>query len=222
MKEKSENRVTPIPRAKQSAAFTRFLSSMQIDYEKWHDGVGYDLDALAQIHGEEQRRIEAMLIERMDSTPNWRDIEALKAIGTPTAMQAIRKALKSQAPDIRLHAAEQLRDAGEDVDIEQHIINGLQQDMTSGAASKALDLAAEHPTARIRKALLDAALDGKDSTVRVNAAALAMYLAGKSKEPFDWDHRPFFLRFGEKDREARLAVWKELAAIVGDTQANSK
>jgi hypothetical protein len=214
--------VTPTPNTKQSDAYTRFLSSMQIDYEKWHDGVGYDLDALAQIHGEEQRRVEAMLIERMEATPDWRDIEALKAIGTPTAKQTIRKALKSHAPEVRLHAAGQLEDAGESVDIEQHIIDGLQQDMTTGAASKALDLAAEHPTPRIRKALLDAALDGKDSTLRVNAAALAMYLASKAKEPFDWDHRPFFLRFGEEDRDARFAAWKELAAICDDAESKQK
>jgi hypothetical protein len=214
--------VTPTPNAKQSEAFTRFLSSMQIDYEKWHDGVGYDLDALVQIHGEEQRHIEALLTDRMESTPDWRDIEALKAIGTPTAMQTIRKALKNHKPDIRLHAAEQLKDAGEDLDIEQYIIDGLQQDMTTGATSKALDLAAEHPTPRIRKALLDAALDSKDSTVRVNAAALAMYLAGKAKEAFDWDHRPFFLRFGDEDRDARFAAWKELAAICGDTESKQK
>jgi hypothetical protein len=206
----------------QSDAYTRFLSSMQVDYEKWHDGVGYDLDALAQIHGDEQRRIELLLTERMESAPDWRDIEALKAIGTPTAMQAIRKALKSHAPEVRLHAAEQLEEAGEDVDLEQHIIDGLHEDMTTGAASKALDLAAEHPTPRVRKALLDVALDSKDSTVRVNAAALAMYLAGKAKEPFDWDHRPFFLRFGEEDRAARLAAWKELAAICEDSGTATK
>ena len=32
-----------------SESFDRFMASTTIDYEAWHDGVGYDLDALRAV-----------------------------------------------------------------------------------------------------------------------------------------------------------------------------
>ena len=197
-------------------AYARFLKSMQIDYVKWHDGDGYDLEALAQLTTEEKSRIEALLIERMNSTPDWRDLEALKTLATPTAMQVIRKALHNSDSAIRLHAADYLADAGDDSELEHHIIDALHQTILTGPAGRALDMAAEHPTPQIREALLEVALNGKDEAVRVNAAGLAMFLAGKSKEAFDWDFRPLFLRFGNEDRAARQAAYDELVAMMGE------
>jgi hypothetical protein len=48
-----------------------------------------------------------------------------------------------------------------------------------------------------------------------STAALLFYLHGKAKEPFDWDHRPFFLRFTATDRSEREAVFRELCEAVG-------
>ena len=33
--------------------YQRFLDSLNIDYSKWHDGVGYDLDALRKLSPDE-------------------------------------------------------------------------------------------------------------------------------------------------------------------------
>jgi len=46
--------------------------------------------------------------------------------------------------------------------------------------------------------------------VAVHFAAMLFYLFGKAKEPFDWEKRPFFLRFNTEDRKERVKVFREL------------
>jgi hypothetical protein len=41
------------------------------------------------------------------------------------------------------------------------------------------------------------------------------FLHGKASEPFDWQQRPFFLRFHTEDRREREAVFRELCAKLG-------
>ncbi len=36
----------------------RFEKSMQIDYEKWHDGIGYDLEALQSASLTERKKLK--------------------------------------------------------------------------------------------------------------------------------------------------------------------
>ena len=52
-------------------------------------------------------------------------------------------------------------------------------------------------------------------TTRVHAAALLMYLCGKTDEPFDWNQRPFFLRFASEDNQELRAAWTELRERAG-------
>ncbi len=42
----------------------RFKASMKINYEKWHDGIGYDLELLQRASREERTTIEDILIAR--------------------------------------------------------------------------------------------------------------------------------------------------------------
>ena len=78
----------------------------------------------------------------------------------------------------------------------------------------AIDLARSHPTPRVKRALLDCARL-TDPTTRVNAAAMLMYLCGKAEEPFDWNQRPFFLRFGTADNQELRVAWTELRERTG-------
>jgi hypothetical protein len=55
----------------------------------------------------------------------------------------------------------------------------------------------------------------RDGEAAVHFAALLFFLHGKADEPFDWNHRPFFLRFNTDDRKERIAVFRELCEIVG-------
>lgn len=75
---------------------------MNIGYIEWHDGLGYDLDALDRLEGKDREEAEKVLVPRAEK--DWRDLEALDRLGTPGAMAAIVKARGSRNPEIRLHA----------------------------------------------------------------------------------------------------------------------
>jgi len=39
-----------------SKEYQRFLDSMNMDYAKWHDGIGYDLDVLRKLSTDEKEK----------------------------------------------------------------------------------------------------------------------------------------------------------------------
>src|SRR5262249_15998968 len=75
---------------------------MNITYEKWHDGVGYDLDAIREATPTERAKIESIMLAH--GVKDWRDLEALDALSTPKAIAAIRATIKSTDPELRLRA----------------------------------------------------------------------------------------------------------------------
>jgi hypothetical protein len=201
---------------KPSSAYQTFLSSMEISYVQWHDGEGYDLEALGNSTKAEQTAAVVLLAERLSSTPNWRDIEALGVINTPLARARIRLALMQADPETRLRAAKELDDLGETVDLESVIIEALRGADLSNGLSQAIDAAEQHPSPRIQETLLDLALNGNEDQ-RIQCAALALHLGGKADEAFDWNHRPFFLRFGEENRKTQIEAYQELCQRLGVT-----
>ncbi|MEO6244139.1 MAG: hypothetical protein ABIQ12_01780, partial [Opitutaceae bacterium] len=78
----------------------RFKASMAIDYEKWHDGIGYDLDLIKQASPDELKAIEDLLIPRR--TSDWRDVEALAALDSPRAKEALKAAARSGDTQVRM------------------------------------------------------------------------------------------------------------------------
>src|SRR5262245_36388957 len=80
-------------------ALKRFSNSMIIDYEKWHDGIGYDLEIIRNATPEELLQIEDLLASR--PVNDWRDVEALAAIDSPRARVLLRKALRSTDHQVR-------------------------------------------------------------------------------------------------------------------------
>ena len=60
---------------------------MMINYEKWHDGVGYDIEAVREAKPDERDEIEKLLINR--NPLDWRDIEALAALGSTNSRKAL-------------------------------------------------------------------------------------------------------------------------------------
>ncbi|MCK5744939.1 MAG: hypothetical protein KAH44_01945, partial [Oricola sp.] len=81
----------------------RFRASMIIDYEKWHDGIGYDLDALTAAGPEERDAIERLLLEQ--GVRGWRDVEALARFETPAARAALNAAAKQGDAETRMAVA---------------------------------------------------------------------------------------------------------------------
>lgn len=194
-----------------SDALERFRASMEIDYEKWHDGIGYDLDALEQASAEDRVAIERILVARGIS--DWRDVEALTALDTEPARTLLAEAGAHGTNEIRLAVA---RMAPQSIDTDQRtasLVHALETATIVDGLSAAIDQAADfHPPA-----VVDALLRGARSRpgeAAVHFAALLMFVHGITEEPFDWAERPFFLRFHATGAE-RWDVFVELCGRIG-------
>jgi len=194
-----------------SERLKKFLDSMVVDHDKWHDGVGYDLEALRALTGPDRAEAERALIARAGA--DWRDLEALAALKTPRAITELRRVLAEGEVESRLAAAGYLNDIGELDDLGPAVERALgDDDADFSVFSRALDLIGEHKIRAAAPALLEIARAG-DGTKAVNAAAMLYFLGGLTEEPFDWDRRPFFLRFAEPG-EDRRAAFDELCAAL--------
>ena len=191
-----------------SKAFKRFMESTTIGYMEWHDGVPYALDALAEMSQEELSQIESFLIEER-RVSDWRDVEALAQIGTPKAIDAIREAANGKCRTTRLAAAEYLLSKGLIEDISKQVVDVLRNGEFGDGLAEAQRLAAQYPTRPVRDALFEGALYGKEGR-GVHFAALLYFLYGKTENEFDWNYRPFFLKFWTEEPEERLALFKKL------------
>jgi hypothetical protein len=195
-----------------SDAYKKFMASTIMDYEKWHDGIGYDLDAFKQMTPAEQERVVAELKDK--SNPDWRDVEIFEIAGTAEADAALRDALDHGPPEARLHAMETLASQGKLPDVDERLAKMLDRVSAFDGLDPALRMAEEHRGPKVRMALLRGAKLRPE--VGVHYAAMLFYYAGITKEAFDWDHRPFFLRFGEdSSKEDRQAAFLELCERVG-------
>jgi hypothetical protein len=201
-----------VPQIPFSDAARRFMESMKITYEKWHDGEGYDLEALAQVKGEELKRIEAVLLDRKPW--DWRDIEALAQIDSPEARKAIESSLNSSDANVRREARKHVPEKIDPAERERLLISALENDelLLDNLGTSIDEAETFHPPGVI-DALFRGALNRPEAGVHF--AALLMYLHGKADEPFDWSQRPFFLRFNTPDRREREIAFRELCEKVG-------
>ena len=85
----------PAPAPKVESAMDRFRESMVGTYDRWHDGIGYDIAIFETATPDELVEIENLLLSR--SVDDWRDVEALAALDSPRARMALRKALQSSS-----------------------------------------------------------------------------------------------------------------------------
>jgi len=193
-------------------AANRFLASMTITFDMWHDGEGYDLTALAGISPSERAAIEDILIRHQPR--DWRDIEALAAFDSAPARDAIVAALEHPDPQVRHEAMRYAGGKADPVKREARLIDALRTRGLYHGLSEAIDEAAEFHPPGVIEALLDGALH-RDGEAAVHFAALLFFLHGKAAEPFDWGQRPFFLRFQTADRRERGAVFRALCATIG-------
>ena len=179
-----------------SSLLVRFKLSMDIDYEKWHDGVGYDLEALREATPSERKAIEDMLITR--SSLGWRDIEALAEINTHRSRAAIKSAASKAGVETRIAAVRYARELFSDGERISIIVDALRTAKLYGGLSQALDIVADFHPPEVVSELLRGVMQ-REGDVAVLYAAMLLYIYNKSKEPFDWKERPFLLRFNTED-----------------------
>jgi hypothetical protein len=204
--------------ARSTEALARFKASTDIDYEKWHDGVGYDLDALRALTGADRDEAERWLLHRAGN--DWRDLEGLLALGSPAARHAVIDQLRHGKLEQRLWAASYLHDdpvlaADPTVahDIEVTAVAGVLSATIMNGMTVALDLADELRTPPVIDALFRACLLPGDT--QVHAAALLAYIHGHAREAFDWERRAFFLQFNDADPAIRRTAFEQLCRECG-------
>lgn len=197
-----------------SAAFDKFARSMIINYSKWHDGEGYDLDALRAIPDSEREEVEQLLIER--NNEDWRDVEALGVLGTPKAKAMLHKALNAHNHQTRLEAAKWLKDdPGGDAQRDAVTTEAIRTAEPYGGLSQAIDQAMWNPTPATTDALFRAALERSGENAASAAAAL-LNIFKVTDDPLAWSERPLILQFVEAGGGApREAAFRALCAKCG-------
>lgn len=209
------NRPAPKPELSTgNSPHDRFVRSMQIDYEKWHDGIGYDLDAVAEASAEERVEIEK-LMRRADKL-TWREVEVLVQLDTPATRDLLRKSMSGMGTDAETRAAI-MRMAPELVKPETRlasIVDALNSAVIYGGLSQTLDQVESFHPPEVIEALLRGVVR-REGEVACHFAAMLMFLHGKAKEAFDWDHRPFYLEFNTEDQDHRWKMFLELCERIG-------
>lgn len=196
--------------------FERFRASMDIGSMEWHDGIPYDLDALARLSGTERDEAERLILIR--GLADWRDVDALDVLGTRQALEQLMAALQATRLETRVRAAEHLhlRWLVDDDELERIILTSLESATILNGQTMVLRCAAAHPTEAVRRKLLELARAGNDD-IRVHAAALSHFLGGRSSSPFDMAFRPFYLRFASGEAHQRHDAYLRLCEDVGFT-----
>jgi hypothetical protein len=190
----------------------RFLGSMEMNYEKWHDGIGYDLDIIKTATPEELVEIENLLVNRPVS--DWRDVEALAALNSPRARALLRKKLKGGNPELATAVTGYAPEIAADDEHTAALVAALEHSEVYGGLTQALLQVEEFHPPQIIDALFRGVL-AREGDTAVHFAAMLMFLHGKAETSFDWDQHPFFLRFHTNVRAERQTAFRELCQKVG-------
>ena len=195
-----------------SDPLSRFARSMIIDFEKWHDGIGYDLEAIGEASPDERLAIEKLVISSKGR--DWRDIEALAEIDTPSSRKAIREAFLEGDHRVRMAVISYSPDNVNRDEKVEAIVGCLRACAINDGLSHALDLVEEfHPPEVVDE--LFRGVQEREGDVAVNIAAMLLFVHGKAEMPFDWAQRPFLLRFNTEDKEERRQAFLELCQKIG-------
>lgn len=187
----------------------RFLQSMEMNHERWHDGVGYDLDLLRSAGPEEREQLESLLLG--GGVRDWRHVEALAVLDSPKARAALRRAFEIGDDELRIAL---LSHAPGIFDEEEHtsvIVSALGKTGIHDGLTQALLLVEDFHPPEVIDALLRGVLN-RDGATAGEFAAMLLYLHGKAAEPYDMEHRPFFLKFQDDDR---AGLFRQLCERIG-------
>ena len=185
----------------------RFIASMSLDFERWHDGIGYDLEVLGRLSPEDKTEIARRLALR--DPLDWRDIEALAALDTMPARETLRQMGRAKSPQVKLWIARYAPECLDSQERTHALIGSLGSATIFSGLSEALDQVAEFHPPEVIEALFRGALH-RDGESAVHFAAMLMYVHGQAAEPFDWELRTFFLTFHTEPGPLREPPFIEL------------
>ena len=207
----------PAPAAP-SPAYIRFMTSMKIDYYAWKDGTPYDIAALAEITPEERDLLTDQLSAK--SSLDWRDVEALRALATPKAIQRVGVAAEKQADGAGIEAfMDDIARSGWTPAIETRFIEKIERAMSMNCALDRLyEIASEHPTPAVMKQLMRNARIAGDPGVRYSTGGFLLELTGHvdTRYTFDPHIRPHLLDLNSDDYKTYKAAIAWLEQKVGN------
>ena len=192
-----------------SEAYKRFIGSMQIGYEQWHDGIGYDLAALDELSESERGDVGRILVSRAEK--DWRDLEALDRLASSASIEAILKARKSPDPEIRLHAHE-VGPAPSQEEWDEAILYSLPKVEPFAGLSITIRCAVAHPSSAVREGLW-AQIKDPASKIAYHCAEAIAHIERVTKSIYSDRHRPLFLRLvgpASPDREEAVSEIERL------------
>lgn len=173
---------------------------MMIDYDAWRDGTPYDVAALAEINEEERALLTDELCAK--SSLDWRDVEALRALATPKALERLGAAAAAQTDGGGIEAFMDEVARGWTPEIEARFIEKLErvQSMT-GALDRLYEIAEAHQTPAVMTQLLRNARIHSDPTVRYSMGAFLLELTGHTDTRYTMDEaiRPHLLNLNSAD-----------------------
>ncbi len=190
----------------------QFAKSMAMDYEKWHDGIGYDMDLYRGATSEQKERMEELVLQSSDR--DWRYVEALSIIDTPRARAALREAAKSRDDKVRMAVIRYAPEMMPEEERIESLVQTLRSADLYGGLSQALDEVEDFHPPQIVEELLRGVL-AREGDAAVHFAAMLMYIHREAKEPFDWELRPWFLKFNTEDERERKSLYEELCRRIG-------
>ena len=193
--------------ASNPALVRRFARSMALDHDAWHEGTPYDLTAIDEASAAQREDMLALLLET--ELRDWRDIQAVARIGGRRARRALRRSWRHGSAAQRMAMLQQLPGYASTAGRAAALVQALAETRLYEGLSQCLDQVQDcHPPEVI--AALWTALLRPEAEVTVHCAAMLAWLHGLADAPFDWQQRPFFLRFGSDDPAERAAAQAEL------------
>lgn len=208
--------VAEFPRAKSSPLIERFRQSTEMNYERWHDGTGYDLELLRSATPEERGQIEQLLLA--GGVRDWRDVEALAALDTPRAREALRAAFDRANDQLNMALLTHAPKLFTDRERTAALVSALRNTEVYGGLTQALLLVESWHPAPVVEALLLGVLERDGATAGAFAAHL-LFIHGKTASAYDMEQRPFFLKFQDGDR---LSLFRELCDRIGVDSATQR
>ena len=194
---------------KSSKVFEQFRASMTLDHDAWHDGIGYDMTAVASAKARDKEAIAALVIPPR----GWRDVETLATLDTEIARAALREAIRSDVPEVRTAVTRFAPSLVSDDEKTELLVRAL----TSGAFYQDMSSALRQVEHFHPKPVIDAmfrALLTQSGTEAVHLAAMLAFVHKKAKTTFDWGKRPLFLKFNTDNEADRRAAFTELCKLL--------
>ncbi len=196
-----------------SDAMNRFRDSMKIGYDEWHDGVGYDLDAFAELTDDQKRDIAREM--RAKSDPDWRDMEVLRVEGSRESFDRLRDFLTGGPASRRAWALRELYATGKmgDAVFDRKLAQLLNDVEIGEGMTEALMLAQAHAGDETKASLLRNTRDRL--SVAFHFATTLMVLAGVLQHEMDFAHREVRFRLqATADAADRQNAFVELCALL--------